>query len=167
MSADLPRQASCKSTAEEIEPALSASIANDGFVRGKDGEILPVIENFYRYCGERKLMAVKCTSCKAIVWPPRGICPNCLHDKFEWQQLGGKGQLLTYTVIHFPPTQFEAIAPYAVGIVKLFEGPQLPGMIRNVKHQELKIGMPLQTDFESGVLKEWPRWPRYFFTPAD
>lgn len=167
MSADLPRQASCKSTAEEIEPALSASIANDGFVRGKDGEILPVIENFYRYCGERKLMAVKCTSCKAIVWPPRGICPNCLHDKFEWQQLGGKGQLLTYTVIHFPPTQFEAIAPYAVGIVKLFEGPQLPGMIRNVKHQDLKIGMPLQTDFESGVLKEWPRWPRYFFTPAD
>jgi hypothetical protein len=137
------------------------------FVQDEDGRILPVIENFYRFCGQKRLMAVRCTSCKAIVWPPRGICPKCFHDRFEWEQLQGKGQLLTYTVIHFPPTQFQAIAPYAVGIVKMLEGPQLPGMIRNVKLEDLKIGMPLQTDFESGVLKEWPRWPRYFFTPAD
>ena len=139
----------------------------DGFVRGTDGQILPVIENFYRFCGERKLMAVRCSSCRAVIWPPRAICPKCFHDKFEWEQLQGKGKLLTYTVIHFPPTQFQAIAPYAVGIVKLFEGPQLPGMIRNVKPEGLRIGMALQADFESGVLKEWPRWPRYFFTPTD
>jgi hypothetical protein len=49
----------------------------------------------------------------------------------------------------------------------LAEGPQLPGMIRNVKLEGLRIGMGLQVGFESGVLKEWPRWPRYFFTPAD
>ena len=141
--------------------------AKDEFVRSENGEILPVVENFYRYCGQRKLMAIKCIACQAILWPPRTICPKCFQDKFEWLQLQGNGQLLTYTIIHFPPTQFQAIAPYAVGIVKLNEGPQLPGMIRNVKHEDLKIGMKLQTDFESGVFKEWPRWPRYFFTPAD
>lgn len=144
-----------------------SSLDKDGFVRSQDGQILPVIENFYRFCGQKKLMAVRCASCNTILWPPRGICPRCFHDKFEWEQLQGQGQLLTYTVIHFPPTQFQAIAPYAVGIVKLLEGPQLPGMIRNVKLEDLKIGMALKTDFESGVLKEWPRWPRYFFTPAD
>jgi len=139
----------------------------NGFVRDTDGQILPVIENFYRFCGEKRLMAVKCTSCQTVIWPPRGICPKCFHDKFDWQQLQGKGQLLTYTVIHFPPTQFQAIAPYAVGIVKLVEGLQLPGMLRNVKLGDLRIGMSLTTDFESGVSKEWPRWPRYYFTPAD
>jgi len=139
----------------------------EGFVRGVDGEILPVIENFYRFCGQKKLMAIRCTSCNAIVWPPRGICPKCFHNKFEWEQLKGKGQLLTYTIIHFPPAQFQAMAPYAVGIIKLLEGPQLPGMIRNVKLENLRIGMDLRTDFEGGVLKEWPRWPRYFFTAAD
>ena len=139
----------------------------DEFVRSQDGKILPVIENFYRFCGQRKLMAVKCTSCNAIVWPPRGICPKCFHTQFEWQQLQGRGQLLTYTIIHFPPTQFQAVAPYAVGIVKLLEGPQLPGMIRNVKLEDLKIAMNLKADFETSVPKEWPRWPRYFFTPAD
>jgi hypothetical protein len=40
-------------------------------------------------------------------------------------------------------------------------------MIRNAKLDDLRIGMVLQADFESGVLREWPRWPRYFFTPAD
>ena len=144
-----------------------SSSDRNGFVRGGNDEILPIIENFYRFCGQKKLMAVKCTACNAIVWPPRSICPKCFNDKFEWEELRGKGHLLTYTVIHFPPTQFQAIAPYAVGIVKLTEGPQLPGMIRNVKPEELRIGMGLRTDFESGVLKEWPRWPRYFFTPTD
>jgi len=139
----------------------------DGFVRSQDGQILPLIENFYRFCGQKKLMAVRCNSCNAIVWPPREICPKCFRDKFEWEQLQGKGQLLTYTVIHFPPAQFQAIAPYAVGVVKLLEGPQLPGMIRNAKLDDLRIGLSLQAHFENGVLREWPRWPRYFFTPAD
>jgi scaffold protein (connect acetoacetyl-CoA thiolase and HMG-CoA synthase) len=140
---------------------------NDGFVRGEDGGLLPVIENFYTFCGQGKLMAVRCVNCNSIVWPPRGICPKCFHDKFEWVELQGRGKLLTYTVIHFPPTQFQALAPYAVGIVKLTEGPQVPGMIRNVKLEDLRIGMDLQVGFEGGVLKEWPRWPRYFFAPAD
>jgi len=144
-----------------------SSSDKNSFVRGGNDQILPIIENFYRFCGQKKLMAVKCTACNAIVWPPRAICPKCFHDEFEWEELQGKGHLLTYTVIHFPPTQFQAIAPYAVGIVRLLEGPQMPGMIRNVKPEDLKIGMALQTEFESGVLKEWPRWPRYFFTPAD
>jgi hypothetical protein len=139
----------------------------ESFVRNEKGDILPVIENFYRFCGQRKLMALRCSKCNAFVWPPRPICPKCFEDKFEWIQLEGRGKLLTYTVIHFPPTQFQALAPYAVGIVRLAEGPQLPGMIRNVKHDDLRIGMDLQVDFESGMQKEWPRWPRYFFTPAD
>jgi len=146
---------------------VGSSEEKEALVRNEQGDILPVIENFYRYCGQRKLMGTRCVKCSTLIWPPRAICPKCLGDKFEWVQLQGKGKLLTYTVIHFPPTQFQALAPYAVGIVKLAEGPQLPGMIRNVKHEDLRIGMDLQVDFESGMLKEWPRWPRYFFTPAD
>ena len=74
---------------------------------------------------------------------------------------------MTYTIIHFPPSQFQAIAPYAVGIVKLSEGVQMPGMVRNVKPEDLRVGMNLKVDFETAIPKEWPRWTRYFFTPAD
>ena len=137
------------------------------FIQDKNGAILPLVENFYMFCTERKIMGTKCKHCGAIICPPRTLCPKCLKDEFEWIELNGRGKLLTYTIIHFPPTQFQALAPYAVGIVKLEQGPQLSGMIKNVKLEDLKIGMDVQVDFETALPKEWPRWPRYFFKPAN
>jgi uncharacterized OB-fold protein len=78
----------------------------------------------------------------------------------------GRGKLLTYTVIHFPPSQFQALAPYAVGILQFEEGPRLPGMIKNVKLEDLRIGIELAIGFEATSPKEWPKWPRYFFKPT-
>jgi len=130
------------------------------------GSALPTVENFYKYCAEGTLMGVKCKRCGTIICPPRMICPKCFADEFEWTELEGRGRLLTYTIIHFAATQLQALAPYAVGIVKLEQGPQLPGMKNNIKLEELHIGARLQVDFETTIPKEWPRWPRYFFKPA-
>jgi len=136
------------------------------FVRDEHGRVLPVVENFYRFCSEGKLMAVRCNSCAALVTPPRSICPKCSGNEFGWVELKRRGKLLTYTIIHFPPSQFQALAPYAVGIIELEEGPKLPGMIKNVKLEDLRIGMDLSVGFEATSPKEWPKWPRYFFKPA-
>lgn len=136
------------------------------FIRDESGRILPLVENFYLFCADGKLMGVKCKGCGWLICPPRGICPKCYADEFDWMELKGRGKLLTYTIIHFPPTQFQALAPYAVGIVRLDDGPQLSGMIKNVKLEDLRIGMEIQIDFEKGIPKEWPRWPRYFLKPA-
>ena len=150
---------------EKMASVMTSQPEGTGFIRDENGLILPTVENFYRFCAERKLMGVKCKGCGALLWPPRGICPKCLSYQVEWTELKGKGKLLTYTIIHFPPSQFQALAPYAVGILRLEQGPQLPGMIRNVKLEDLRIGMDLEIDFETTVPKEWPRWPRYFFKP--
>ncbi len=146
--------------------SVVASETESSFIRDEKGVILPTVENFYKFCAERKLMGVKCRKCSAVMWPPRGICPNCFSYNVDWVEFKGTGKLLTYTIIHFPPIQFLALAPYAVGILKLDEGPQLPGMIKNVKLEELRIGMELRVDFETSLPREWPRWPRYFFKPV-
>jgi len=78
-------------------------------------------------------------------------------------ELSGKGRLVTYTVIHISPAQFQAFAPYAVGIIELADGVRLPGMIRNVRFESLKVGMELAVDFDTTVPTQWPQWPRYFF----
>ncbi len=148
-------------------PTTSTQEQKTVFIRNKEGQILPLVENFYLYCTERKIMGVICKQCGAIICPPRTLCPKCLADQFDWTELKGRGKLLTYTIIHFPPTQFQALAPYAVGIVKLEQGPQLSGMIKNTKLEELKIGMDIEVDFEIPLPKEWPRWPRYFFKPVN
>lgn len=123
----------------------------------------PTIDSFYRFCAEKKLMGVRCSRCKRVMVPPRSVCPHCRNSNMAWTELSDKGRLVTYTVIHFPPSQFQALAPYAIGIVELDEGVRLPGMIKNVRFENLRIGMELQTDFETTIPKEWPQWPRYFF----
>jgi len=148
-----------------MSETMTREVSKD-FVRGSHGEVLPIIENFYSYCAERKLMGIKCVRCGEIMCPPRAICRNCLSDKYEWVELNERGKLVTYTIIYFPPTQFQLLAPYAVGIAKLDDGPHLPGMIRNVKLEEITIGMPLRVDYEAVIPKDWPRWARYFFKPA-
>jgi uncharacterized OB-fold protein len=123
----------------------------------------PTIENFYRFCAEKKLMGVMCTKCKKVSVPPRKLCSHCGSSNLSWTELPNKGKLVTYTVIHVSPAQFQELTPYAVGIVEFEGGVRLPGMIRDAKPEDLRIGMELLTGFETSVPSEWPRWPRYFF----
>ena len=114
-------------------------------------------------------MAARCNNCSKILLPPRPICNTCFNKNLRWVELKRRGRLLTYTIIHVAPKQFEPLAPYAVGIVKLNDGPQLLGMIRDVELDNLKVGVNMTIDFEKTsniVGTEWPTWPRYYFKPA-
>lgn len=124
------------------------------------------IEQFYRFIGEEKLMAAKCQNCGTLLIPPRPMCFKCLSTDLGWVQLKNRGRLLTYTVTYIAPQQFQSMMPYAYGIIELEDGPRLPGMIKDVNLEEMRIGMELEVDFETESSQEWPNWPRYFFRPA-
>jgi uncharacterized protein len=124
------------------------------------------IEQFYKYLTQEKLMASKCQKCGKIHLPPRPICDNCYGQEFDWVEIPGEGKLLTYTIIHVAPPQFQAMAPYIVGIVQLKNDLKLPGMVSGVPENSLKIGMALSIDFKAcSVGQTWPQWPRYCFKP--
>ncbi len=135
----------------------------EDFTTTDDGKISPTIENFYKFCLERKLMAVKCKKCNTIFVPPRPFCSECYSSNLVWIELKGKGVLLTYSIVHVPPPQFESLAPYAVGIVKLEEKVSLPGTIKVKKIEDLEIGMELIVDFETLPKKTWLGRTRYYF----
>lgn len=125
------------------------------------------IEQFYKYLADGKLMAGKCQKCEKIHLPPRPICDNCYNQTFQWLPVTGKGRLVTYTVIHISPPQFQSLAPYAVGIVQLEGGLKLPGMISGVSTDALKIGLELAIDFKACTPGQcWPNWGKYCFRPA-
>jgi uncharacterized protein len=122
------------------------------------------IEQFYKFLSQNKLMAGKCVKCGKIHLPPRPLCDSCYSQQFAWVQISGKGKLLTYTVIHIAPAQFQALAPYVVGIVELEGGLKIPSMINGVKQEDLKIGMELTLDFGTcSTTQQWPQWQRYCF----
>jgi len=125
------------------------------------------IEQLYKFMSQGKLMGGKCKKCGKVHFPPRPLCEDCLSKEFEWTEISPKGKLLTYTVIHVAPAQFQSIAPYAVGIVQLEKGVKIPGMIKNVAPEQLKIGMELTMGFEAcAATQQWPQWPRYYFKPT-
>jgi uncharacterized OB-fold protein len=129
-------------------------------------EVLPfTIDSFYKFVSEGKLMAAKCGNCGTLLLPPKPVCAKCFSTDFRWIALKGKGNLLSYTVIHIAPKQFESMAPYVVGIVELGDGLNLPGMICDVGPEKIKVGMDLKVEFDLSLPAQWPFWPRYFFKP--
>jgi len=125
------------------------------------------IEQFYKYVSQGKLMGGKCKKCGKIHLPPRPLCDKCFSKDLEWIQIQPKGKLVTYTIIYVAPPQFEQMAPYAVGIIQLENDLKIPGMIRDVERERIKIGMELTMQFDtSAVQSQWPQWPRYYFKPA-
>lgn len=122
------------------------------------------IEQFYKFLSQGKLMAGKCIVCGKINLPPRPFCPDCYSQQFSWIQISGKGKLITYTVIHVASPQFQALAPYAVGIFELENGLKIPGMIQGLTEDQIHIGMELTLDFGScSSTQMWPQWQRYCF----
>ena len=124
------------------------------------------IDQFYKFLSQNKLMGSKCRKCGKLHLPPRPLCDDCYGQDFEWIELSGKGKLLTYTIIHIAPLQFQALAPYSVGIMELENGLKLPGMISDISENKLKVGMELTIDFRAcSAGQSWPQWPRYCFKP--
>lgn len=122
------------------------------------------IEQLYKYMIQGKLMGGKCRKCGKIHFPPRPMCNGCFSKEFEWIEIPKKGKLLTYTVIHIAPAQFQAMAPYAMGIVQMENGLKIPGMIKETPLDQIKIGMPLTIIFgPCATTQQWPQWPRYHF----
>ncbi|MDT8782205.1 MAG: Zn-ribbon domain-containing OB-fold protein [Candidatus Bathyarchaeota archaeon] len=124
------------------------------------------IEQFYNFIKQGKLMAGKCQKCGKIHLPPRPLCDNCYSQQFTWLAVSGKGKLLTYTVIHIAPQQFQNLAPYAIGIFELENNLKITGIIEGVPQDQLKIGMELTLDLTScNTTQQWPQWSRYCFKP--
>jgi uncharacterized OB-fold protein len=131
------------------------------------GEQAPfTIEQFYKNINQGKLLGGKCTKCGKMHLPPRPVCDSCYSKEFEWTEVPTNGKLLTYTIIHIAPAQFQSMAPYAMGIVQLENGLKMPGMIRGVPLEQVKVGIDLTMDFGTCVaVQPWPQWPRYYFKP--
>jgi len=107
-------------------------------------------KSYYDFLKEKRLMGSLCDDCNALMVPPRMTCMECRGNKLKWSQLSGKGSLATFTVVHVAPTFLKDKAPYAVGIVKLEEGPMMTARLVGIdvrRPEAIKIGMPMVADY--------------------
>ena len=103
------------------------------------------VTDFARHLRDGRIMASRCASCGHLAYPPRADCPECLSGEFAFQEISGKGTVLTYTRIEAAPAGFESEAPYVVGVVDLAEtGRLLAWFGESIAEAEIAIGMPVQ-----------------------
>jgi uncharacterized OB-fold protein len=53
---------------------------------------------FYAHLAEGRLTTTRCRNCGRIDWPPRGFCPACASDAFDWQDLPQEGRVHGFSI---------------------------------------------------------------------
>jgi uncharacterized OB-fold protein len=56
------------------------------------------LHEFYAFLAVERLTTTRCRGCGRIDWPPRGFCPACTSDAYEWVDLPHEGRLHGFTV---------------------------------------------------------------------
>lgn len=103
------------------------------------------VSAFAQHLKDGHLMGTKCKACGHVTFPPRADCNECLSPDFEFIEYSGKGTLHTHTLITAPPSGFEDLAPYHVGVVDLAEGGRLLAWFgETIPSEEVAIGMEVQ-----------------------
>jgi len=85
-----------------------------------------IVDDFRQGLARGSLLIQKCLDCGQFTMYPKHACPHCQSHNLGWQEAGGEGTLMSYTVLRAgPPEGFEDDLPYALGVVRLTEGVQL------------------------------------------
>lgn len=111
-------------------------------------EPTPETEPFWAAAREGRLTVQRCGDCGEHVFYPRLVCPACLSEALEWRTCSGRATVYACTVVERAPAAFADRVPYVVALVELEEGPRMMSWIRTDDPHAVRIGMPLQVEFE-------------------
>jgi uncharacterized OB-fold protein len=91
-----------------------------------------------------RLVGEICEKCRARIFPPRDVCPDCEAPAKTPLLFSGRGEVYSYSTVYNPPRGFEEFSPYTVALVQLEEGPMVTAQLTDVNAEEVCIGMPVE-----------------------
>jgi len=117
-------------------------------------ELTEVNRGFWAAATSGVLSVQGCSDCRHLRYPPASRCPECLCADWSWQPLSGRGEVLSYIVIH---QKYDAAwadrLPYNVAIIQLDEGPRMISNVLPLSGAHVEVGMRVCVVFddEDGV----------------
>ena len=82
---------------------------------------------------------LKCNSCGYVTLMPKRVCPKCASTDIEITQSPGKGELVDFTTIFYPPDSYKGREPYTSVLVKLSNGCKVFGVIES-EVKDIRLG---------------------------
>lgn len=127
-----------------------------GFVRP---ERTDVNRGFWEGVDDGVLRVQRCGGCAELRYPPASRCPRCLSAEWSWQPVSGRGEVLSYVVIH---QRYHAAwadrVPYNVALVQLDEGPRMISNVLPLSRPDVQVGMPVRVVFDDSDGVRVPRF---------
>ncbi|WP_399088122.1 bifunctional MaoC family dehydratase N-terminal/OB-fold nucleic acid binding domain-containing protein [Streptomyces sp. BBFR2] len=122
-----------------------------GKAKGAPARPRPVINRdnagFWAGVAAHRLLIQRCGGCGRLRMPWSPGCARCGAPEWDTVEASGGGTVHSYVVLHHPP--FPAFGPpYAVALIALDEGVRLVAGITGVRHDEVRIGMPVRLEFQ-------------------
>ena len=114
---------------------------------------------FWRAAAEGRLLLLRCDSCRALVWYPRGFCPDCGGRSLSWEESSGTGSVYSFTVTRRGLGAWRDAGPYVLAYVELDEGPRMMTNIVDCDVDTVRIGQRVGVVFaDTGEGTALPRF---------
>jgi len=105
---------------------------------------MPEISDWRSRIIRYRLVGSKCHGCNQVFYPPRYTCIKCGSEGLDEVELPKRGRVISYTVIHNPPREYEYNSPYIVAYIELENGVRIFSQLTDVDVNEVSIGMEVE-----------------------
>ena len=103
---------------------------------------------FWDAAAEGRYLLPRCNACDKHFFRPEVACPHCFATDWRWVEASGRGTLYSYSIVHKAPAPGFAV-PLVFAVVELDEGPCVFSNIVGCTHDDIRIGMRLQVQFDA------------------
>lgn len=106
------------------------------------------LEQYINGLKDKKILGVKCPTCKKVYVPPRTVCGKCHKPVDQMTELDPQGVLKNFTVAHVTIVNGEiknAPQPYIIGMIKLNGASSLlSAIIKVASVSDVKTGIKVK-----------------------
>jgi len=112
--------------------------------------IEPEAQPYWDSLKQHQMKVQRCADCSRWTFAPRTMCPGCMGVNLEWTPVSGKATVYSTCNFHhgFRPGYKKEDLPYNLSIVELEEGVRMMTNVVGIPVSEVKIGMPLQLEYD-------------------
>jgi len=122
-------------------------------------------EKFFRAIkDEGKILGTFCENCDITYVPGRIFCERCMDELDNWQDVGTKGEIYTFTLLFENLDGSQREEPLIVAFIRMGDG-GLIHFLGEVELEEIYIGMPVEAMFKPKAKRQGSILDIKYFRP--
>lgn len=152
-----------------------ALLERDPHAPGKWEDDLPVTNRYtFGLAGERffrtikdeaRILGTRCNHCGLTYVPAASFCERCLGELTEWVEVGNRGEVDTFTLLHVDVDGSLLDHPRIVAFIRLGDG-GLIHLLGEVEQDSVTIGMLVEAVFKPAEDRQGSIQDILYFKPG-